>query len=478
MALPSPASLTSQHSKRCHAHVEDTTPARFHTLREHTQLEPDNEGVNEVRELLPGLRQRDQSTTKAWKSGLPHDGTLVAELVEAKFAMVHSKSRLTQATEWNRLGNDLLEGGVHSGAPTLNSGQSLLHIAGALREDIKSQRDLPLPDDFQCLLEVVIGNDGQDRAEDLLLHNWSIHVWLLDDGRRYEALALPDALNSSVNDLSAASLDQLFHALSVSLVHEVPVIFLLPAVFSIAGLGEFGHFLYERLLLAPVHEHVVRCNTNLTTKHPLGKGNAAAGHIQLCRLVNKYRRLAAQLHGHWCQVLGGCSHDNTPDCPVSCVEDVVPAVVQKRCGLRHSTLDHPETVWIHVLVNEFGYQWRGLWVELAWLQNGQIASSYGGCQGSDKQLPRHVPRSNDQHDSLWLRADAQPVDPAFHPALSAPGVDVGQRVVNAWCCCDLRHPSHLGAAHVFSDGVADQFMVFLVHLQQLLQLGLTPGYVP
>ena len=83
----------------------------------------------------------------------------------------------------------------------------------------------------------------------------------------------------------------------------------------------------------------------------------------------------------------------------ACVEDVVPAVVQKRCGLRHSTLDHPatfkrksrscsffgnkktshslhlailalpETVWIHVLVNEFGYQWRGLWVELAWLQN-------------------------------------------------------------------------------------------------------------
>ena len=29
----------------------------------------------------------------------------------------------------------------------------------------------------------------------------------------------------------------------------------------------------------------------------------------------------------------------------------------------------PETVWIHVLVNEFGYQRRGLWVELAWFQN-------------------------------------------------------------------------------------------------------------
>ena len=68
--------------------------------------------------------------------------------------------------------------------------------------------------------------------------------------------ASPD-LNSSMNDLTAASLDQLFHSLSVALVHEVPVIFcarrgrnrvgpvcveverrptLLPAVFSIAGL--------------------------------------------------------------------------------------------------------------------------------------------------------------------------------------------------------------------------------------------------
>ena len=52
-----------------------------------------------LRTIPPPVGMAGWVNASTWVShGLPHNGTLVAELVEAKFAMVHSKSRLTQAT--------------------------------------------------------------------------------------------------------------------------------------------------------------------------------------------------------------------------------------------------------------------------------------------------------------------------------------------------------------------------------------------
>ena len=83
--------------------------------------------------------------------GLVHDGAVVGEGLEALAAVVAAHAAVADAAE---------------GAGVQDLGLGLL----AAGEEVEGQGLFPAVDEAQGLVQVVVGNDGQDGAEDLFAH--------------------------------------------------------------------------------------------------------------------------------------------------------------------------------------------------------------------------------------------------------------------------------------------------------------------
>ncbi len=62
-----------------------------------------------------------------------------------------------------------------------------------------------------------------------------------------------------------------------------------------------------------MHQHVVRCNTGLSTVQAFDPGNARRGDIQVGGFIQDYRTFPTQFEGNGSQVFGCCRHYDLSD---------------------------------------------------------------------------------------------------------------------------------------------------------------------
>lgn len=102
--------------------------------------------------------------------GLVYDGAVVGEGLEALAAVVAAHAAVADAAEGHVVGGQVDDGVVDApaaeGAGVQDLGLGLL----AAGEEVEGQGLFPAVDEAQGLVQVVVGNDGQDGAEDLFAH--------------------------------------------------------------------------------------------------------------------------------------------------------------------------------------------------------------------------------------------------------------------------------------------------------------------
>ena len=212
--------------------------------------------------------------------GTCEDAAQVRKAEEAEFAVVVSHARLSDAAEGKIGVDDVADGIVYRDAARGRVLKDCVELAFVLPAEVERERLFRRTDEGKRFVEIIVGENGQDGAEDLLLHARGVrNVLRAEHGRGKKARckvifpAERDGIRIFFQDP-----DEAFH---VTLVDDSAVVRIAADVLSVKATDGFAERLQEIVKNAPVDKDIVRSYAGLTRVHEFAPGDAFARDIQL-----------------------------------------------------------------------------------------------------------------------------------------------------------------------------------------------------
>ena len=140
-------------------------------------------------------------------------------------------------------------------------------------------------------------------------------------------------------------------------------------------------------------EHVVGGDAGLAGVEPLAPGETATGDLDVGRVVDEHRALAAELEDDRREVTSGGLVDDAADVGGARVEDVVEALLEQIGRDGDVALDDGDGLGVDIAGDQLGERLAGLAGDLGRLGDDGIAGGDGGGHRQEQQLDRVVPRA-------------------------------------------------------------------------------------
>ena len=289
-------------------------------------------------------------------------------------------------------------------------------------------------DKVQRLLHPVEGEDGEDRAEDFLLHHRVLGGHVVQHG----------GLNFQRFRVSFPAEDHFLrvnkphHPVEVLFVDHADIALVVQGVSVLDGhpLAQMGQ---EAVLHPPVNEQVVRGHAGLAAVEQLAEDQAFGGQVQPGGGVHDAGALAPQLQGDGGEVLGRLGHDLFPHRHPAGEENVVEFLVQEGLIFRSSALYHGDEFRRKAVRQNVPDHRRCGGGVSGGLHHGAVAGGDGPNQGLHGEQEGVVPGGHDEHHPVGL------------PDGEAPGGELGQGgevgLVGHPAGQPLFHKGQLGQGH-------------------------------
>ena len=156
------------------------------------------------------------------------------------------------------------------------------------------------------------------------------------------------------------------------------------------------------------YEHEVGGHAGLSGIQELRPGEAAGSEAQVGAPVHERRALAAQFEGDGSQPASRRLRHQRADTPAARKQDVVETLADERLGRFRSSLDHLDEPRRQRGGHQFGELPRCAGRMLRWLDHHGVSGGNRCDSGSQAELQRVVPGSDDEHDADGGRLDPAP----------------------------------------------------------------------
>lgn len=289
--------------------------------------------------LLPEKAAKFLEAISVWRldpediSVLPAfgDRTLIAEALEAGFAMISAHPACSDATKRKMVIAGWFEGVVETETARCDRFCDASVKLATRGEGGESQGGWTLLEPGECLIEVSITDDGKDGAEDLFLHGGHVPASVRQDARCEVAL---DWIVRADSDRIIG--DEFLQPLEVVIVDDASQIsteaWTIPSIqFPVCLLNEV---VVERIR----NENEVRSNTGLAGVEELGGDQSLNSFPEIQIAVENGRALAPQFEDGRRKVGGGGLGVETSDLFSSGEEEQVKGQFEKGCS--HLSLIH------------------------------------------------------------------------------------------------------------------------------------------
>ena len=351
------------------------------------------------------------------------------------------------------------------------------------REQIEGQRFRAPVDQLDRLLQILHHEHGQQRTEELLLHQRILRPLHPDQARRDPAFAR--FAGAAVQQLAPlpGPFQQTAQAVVLGLVHDAAQIGraqrIRPEAFVDAGAQQGQQPVGDRTL----HQQVVRSDAGLARIEGLAPNQAAGGHRQVGIRQHHRRALAAQFEGHGGEVLGRGGHHQPAHPFAASEEDVIEPLLQQRGGGAAIPLDHLHRGGREGRGDELGDQRGGGWGVLGGLEHRCVACCQSAHQRLQAEMEWIVPGADDQHaaerfgDHLGLsglQAQGQPHPLWRHPGLEAAAAEPQLLLDSHQFVVGL----HVWFAQIAGQGFQNSVAVLLESTLEALKLFQSPGQRP
>ena len=197
--------------------------------------------------------------------------------------------------------------------------------SGVFREHVQRQRLFVAFDVVDHVQRVFVLQDGEDRAEDLLLHHRIVRCDVRQD--RWFDLQQIFVQPSAVDGLRR--IDQGRDAVEMLFVDDLSIILVVEIIAELAFRLADDRF-EEGFLDILMHEHIIRGDAGLAAVQELAEHDAPCGHLDLGVLIHDDRALAAQFQRAGGQMLRGFFQNGAAYGLAAGEEDLVPFLFQER----------------------------------------------------------------------------------------------------------------------------------------------------
>ena len=298
---------------------------------------------------------------------------------------------------------------VHGDAPGRRPAEHLFALGRVIAEVVEAQGPVAAVHIGQGLVQGLVALHRQDRAKDLLLHHLHVVGGIEDQGRGDLAMGLlgkvlalgleldhPSALGPGVVDIAG-------DPVIVPLGDDRGVVGIVLDRREHGGDGGAGG-VHKALHLVLRRQDVVGSQADLARIECLAVHDPGGGHLQVGRLAQDHRALAAELQGDRHQVLGRGTHDVAGDRGRPREDQVVEG--QAREGLAHlrPAGDHGDLLLGESAREHRLHQFGGGRRELRGLDHGPVAGREDAREGRKGQVDGEVPGADHPHHALGLEA--------------------------------------------------------------------------
>lgn len=359
--------------------------------------------------LLPEKAAKFLEAISVWRldpediSVLPAfgDRTLIAEALEAGFAMISAHPACSDATKRKMVIAGWFEGVVETETARCDRFCDASVKLATRGEGGESQGGWTLLEPGECLIEVSITDDGKDGAEDLLLHGGHVPASVRQDARC--EVALDWIVRADCDRIIG---DEFLQPLEVVIVDDASQIsteaWTIPSIqFPVCLLNEV---VVERIR----NENEVRSNTGLAGVEELGGDQSLNSFPEIQIAVENGRALAPQFEDGRRKVGGGGLGVETSDLFSSGEEEQVKGQLEKGCSHRAIPLDYHYMVRVKGLADDLCQKGRGRWGEFRGFEKAAVSGSYGGNKRAQRKLDGIVPWSRDQGPAEWFPTNFAP----------------------------------------------------------------------
>ena len=231
---------------------------------------------------------------------------------------------MPHAAEGHMMGGQMDDGIVDAAPAEGNLLQDTLLKGLAFGKQIESQRLFPLPDEADGVIGLVIGKNGKNRPEDLLLHGGAFRR-SLRHGRSYGQRRFIGF--SAQKD--GFPLQDSAKPLKMLLVDNFRKFGIFPGILPQGILYIAFQKAYKVLFSLPLYKHVIRGHAGLAGVQKLAEHQPPGRHRQIRRFVDDAGAFAPQLQNHGSQVLGSLFHHQLPYGDAAGEKDEIEALLQK-----------------------------------------------------------------------------------------------------------------------------------------------------
>ena len=327
---------------------------------------------------------------------LIHNAFAVGEGLEPGPAVVGPHAALPHAAESHGAGGQVDDHVVDASAAELQAAHGLPDAGAVLGEQVQGQRLGPVRQALVDLLEAVIGEDGQNGAENLLLHH---------------RIALRRAVQNDGGDLQGfrrglpaenrlVPVDQAQQAVKVPLVDDPAVVRVLQRVLAVLPPDLPAQQLHQPAPHAAVAEDVVRGHAGLAAVEVLAEHNPPGRQGEFGGLVHNAGALAPQLQHRRGQVLRRPAQHLAAHGLAAGKKDEVELLLQQRGVLPPAAGDGGHVLRREALADQICQQGADGGGVGAGLHHGGVPGGDGVGQGVQGQQHRVIPGAHNQRAAV------------------------------------------------------------------------------
>ena len=228
-------------------------------------------------------------------------------------------------------------------APSAEGGAAQKPLLGVpvSGKEVQRQRVGPGIDKVHRLLNIVEGEDRENRTKNLFLHHRVIGRDVVQNGGlNFQSVWVP---HSPAENLSGV--DQSHDSVEMLLIDHAHIALVVQRICAVHGGNPLFDAEQKAVLDTPVHKQIIRGHAGLAAVEQFAKDQPLCRQTQICSAIHDTRAFAPQLQGDRDKPLCRLGHDLSPHLHSSGKKDVVEWLVQQGLIFLPSSLHHSGIHW-------------------------------------------------------------------------------------------------------------------------------------
>src|SRR5260221_3522222 len=312
------------------------------------------------------------------------------------------------SAEWKALEKTMRNGIIDGETPCCCYVENQAFFGEVIAEVVKGEGGRVVSHVSDCLLDMVVGLDREQRTKNLVLHYRHFFVHVENQARRQSMKIRAGKVLAGRIQLDDSSSLLLRIVGPASKPVEVPLVdnrrvvaVLFQSTVHVAY--RLGRECHKRIFSTLGQQDVIRSMTELACIKGLCFDYSPRHVTDVGGPSDQHRRLAPELESHRSEIIRGGSHYCCADFGSTGIDQGIKGQSRESRTRLRATLKNGDFGLLEELCDQLGHQCRGSWRPFRCLQHAYVTGSENAGNGAECKCPGEIPGTDNSNHALGLK---------------------------------------------------------------------------